>query len=195
MTAKKYIYTQKTMKYLRGLGFQCEKGNIVERYIPGKPHGKRIDFLGIIDIIACGNGHTVGVQSTGPSGKSSHVKTIMEHPNTRLWLESGNEMWLIWWRKILKKRGGKLKLWTPGVVMFQIVEGKMTQEVLKYGERERATEHEWFKWFVHNADFGPAEGDIKAYMKFNFMTETGKNLPEGYNYGSDGETIIDIEES
>jgi hypothetical protein len=25
-----------------------------------------------------------------------------------------------------------------------------------------------------------------------FMNETGKNLPEGYNYGPDGETILDL---
>jgi hypothetical protein len=58
-------------------------------------------------------------------------------------------------------------------------------------KRERATELEYLKWFRHNADFGPAEGDVIEYMNEQFMDETGKNLPEGWNYGQDGETIID----
>lgn len=56
---------------------------------------------------------------------------------------------------------------------------------------DRATELEYLKWFFHNADFGPAEGDVRNYMKERFMDKTGKNLPEGYNYASDGETVID----
>ena len=56
---------------------------------------------------------------------------------------------------------------------------------------ERATELEYLKWFRINADFGPADGDVKAWMDERFMNETGKNLPEGWNYSSDGETIID----
>ncbi len=56
---------------------------------------------------------------------------------------------------------------------------------------ERASEIEWLKWFVQRADFGPAHGDVFEAMQEQFMDETGKNLPEGWNYGQDGETIID----
>lgn len=59
--------------------------------------------------------------------------------------------------------------------------------------RPRATELEWLEWFAENADFGPADGDVRANMKQRFMDETKKNLPEGWNYGSDGETIVDRE--
>jgi len=59
--------------------------------------------------------------------------------------------------------------------------------------RERATELEYLKWFRLEADFGPADGDVKEYMDRKFMRETGKNLPEGWNYASDGETILDEE--
>lgn len=56
---------------------------------------------------------------------------------------------------------------------------------------ERATELEYLKWFRRNADFGPASGDVEDQMNEAFMDETGKNLPEGWNFGPDGETVID----
>ena len=57
--------------------------------------------------------------------------------------------------------------------------------------RKRATELEYLKWFRINADFGPADSDVKDVMDQNFMEETGKNLPEGWNFMSDGETSTD----
>lgn len=57
--------------------------------------------------------------------------------------------------------------------------------------KERATELECLKWFRRNADFGPADSDVKDMMNQDFMEETGKNLPEGWNYLSDGETTTD----
>jgi hypothetical protein len=57
--------------------------------------------------------------------------------------------------------------------------------------RNRATELEYLKWFRINADFGPADGDVKDWMNQCFITETGLNLPEGWNYAEDGETSLD----
>lgn len=57
--------------------------------------------------------------------------------------------------------------------------------------RERATELEYLLWFRRNADFGPADSDVQDAMNQQFMRETGKNLPEGWNFAQDGETIID----
>jgi len=57
--------------------------------------------------------------------------------------------------------------------------------------RERATELEYLKWFRINADFGPADGDVKDNLNECFMDETGKNLPEGWNLAQDGETVLD----
>lgn len=48
-------------------------------------------------------------------------------------------------------------------------------------EKERATELEYLKWFYAMADFGPAEGDVRQYMDEQFIEETGKRLPEGYD--------------
>lgn len=55
----------------------------------------------------------------------------------------------------------------------------------------RATELEYLKWFRINADFGPADTDIKDIMNQNFMEQTKKNLPEGWNLEEDGETSTD----
>ena len=55
----------------------------------------------------------------------------------------------------------------------------------------RATELEYLKWFRVNADFGPADGDVQDSMNERFMDEKRKNLPEGWNLASDGETVID----
>lgn len=57
--------------------------------------------------------------------------------------------------------------------------------------RERATELEYLKWFRQTADFGPADSDVKDHLNQCFMKETGKNLPEGWNYQQDGETSTD----
>lgn len=45
---------------------------------------------------------------------------------------------------------------------------------------EQATELEYLQWFYSNADFGPADSDVRYYMKKDFVRETGKSLPNGY---------------
>lgn len=45
---------------------------------------------------------------------------------------------------------------------------------------EKATELEYLKWFYNNADFGPADGDVRHCMDEYFKRQTGKELPEGY---------------
>lgn len=57
--------------------------------------------------------------------------------------------------------------------------------------RERATELEFLKWFYRNLDLGPGESDVTDGMKSMFMDQTGKDIPEGYNVWSDGETKTD----
>jgi hypothetical protein len=59
--------------------------------------------------------------------------------------------------------------------------------------RERATELEYLEWFRQTADFGPADSDVKESMNHDFMEESGKNLPKGWNLASDGETSLDQE--
>lgn len=57
--------------------------------------------------------------------------------------------------------------------------------------RERATELEYLEWFRIEADFGPADSEVKDLMNERFIEETGKDIPEGWNYYSDGETMTD----
>lgn len=57
--------------------------------------------------------------------------------------------------------------------------------------RERATELEYLRWFKQNADFGPADSDIHEIMALEFMENTGKNIPKGWNFAQDGETVLD----
>ena len=59
--------------------------------------------------------------------------------------------------------------------------------------RERASELEFLEWFYFEADFGPAHSDVKDRMKKDFISETGKNIPERWNTFGDGETTTDIE--
>jgi hypothetical protein len=45
----------------------------------------------------------------------------------------------------------------------------------------RATKEEWLEWFYFNADFGPADDDVRHYLMEDFMKETGKEMPEGWD--------------
>ena len=60
--------------------------------------------------------------------------------------------------------------------------------------RERATELEYLRWFHINADFGPADGDVRDAMAEDFIASTGKDLPDGWNFYQDGETLTDTYE-
>ena len=46
---------------------------------------------------------------------------------------------------------------------------------------DRATELEYLQWFYGNADFGPADSDVRAHLKQAFVEATGKALPVGYD--------------
>ena len=47
-------------------------------------------------------------------------------------------------------------------------------------ELEEADELEYLRWFYKNADFGPADGDVRFYMEGDFIRETGKKPPNEY---------------
>lgn len=46
---------------------------------------------------------------------------------------------------------------------------------------ERATELEFLQWFYANADFGPADSDVREYLKASFVQQSGKQIPDGYD--------------
>lgn len=45
---------------------------------------------------------------------------------------------------------------------------------------EKATEIEFLKHFYQEADFGPADGDVRDSIKSHFEEKSGKKLPSGY---------------
>lgn len=47
---------------------------------------------------------------------------------------------------------------------------------------ERASELEWLQWFYSTCDFGPAHEDVIMLLQKKFTEETGKAIPEGYEY-------------
>jgi len=111
--------TQRTLKYLKDQGLTT---GIVERYISGFQKeddkwipGRRIDLFNIIDIIAIDDAQTIGVQSCGQDFSGHHKKLTEEkEQEVRDWLAGGTrELWLIGWRKLKLRRGGKAKRWRP----------------------------------------------------------------------------------
>ena len=56
---------------------------------------------------------------------------------------------------------------------------------------ERSTELGFLRWFYSMADYGLVNDDVHDSLKEDFMYRTGKNLPDGYNVFSDGETSTD----
>jgi len=111
--------TSRTLKYLKGQGWEAE---IVERWLPNPKHpagGVRKDLFGIIDIIAVADNRIAGVQSCGQAF-SEHDKKIIAEPMSLKWIKTKNVLMLIGWRKVLKEKGGKLKIWKPRVKVYSI---------------------------------------------------------------------------
>ena len=116
--------TSRTLKYLRDDGWEA---GMVERFLSfaGK-HGRRVDLFNIIDIIAMDNWNILGVQSCGKSF-SEHNRKILASPMAIMWLECGGLLWLVGWRKLKLKRGGKAMRWRPRVKKYELKE--FTREV------------------------------------------------------------------
>ena len=109
--------TQRTLRALRQQGCLC---GIVERFnaYAGK-FGVRQDLFGFIDIIALYPDGIYGIQSCGQSF-AEHDRKILENEIAPEWLKTGGYIALWGWRKVLKKRGGKQKVWKPRVKVYQL---------------------------------------------------------------------------
>ena len=102
--AKGLSPTARSLAQLRSEGWTAQ---VVERW---NPHAKvRVDFFGVIDILACRPGETIGVQACAGSSHSSRVAKVAAEPRTRVWLEAGNRLEVWSWRKAGAK--GERKLW------------------------------------------------------------------------------------
>jgi len=135
----------RTKELLEKLGF---KTGTVERWIPysmDDPRrkfrpGEKSDLFGIIDMIAIRPGQCVGVQICG-TDFAAHVRKISASEYTRPWLESGSDLWLIGWRKVQKKRGGKLRIYKPRIGIFSVCYKRVCFQELKTEEEQTA----WMK--------------------------------------------------
>jgi len=115
--AKGLSATQRTLRALRQQGYIC---GIVERFNPHVgTHGIRQDLFGFIDIIAIKPKGICAIQSCGQSF-SAHMRKILENDLAVEWLKAGGHLELWGWRKIKKKRGGKLRIWSPRIHEFKL---------------------------------------------------------------------------
>jgi len=103
-----------TLRECRSRGYICDKAEKFNQY--AGPFGRREDLFNFIDIIYLDpQKGIVAIQSTGPHGHSQHRKQILENEFALEWLKCRGQIELWSWRKILKSRGGKLRIWTPRI--------------------------------------------------------------------------------
>jgi len=110
--------TERTLKYLRDRGYRAD---MIERWIRNPKHpagGFRKDYFGFGDILAFSDTHTILVQSCG-SAFSQHRSDMLANEVILEWVAmSARKAWLIGWRKLKLKRGGKALRWRPRVAEF-----------------------------------------------------------------------------
>ena len=113
--SKGLSYTQRTLRECRRRGYNCAVAEKFNAY--AGPFGIRQDLFGFIDIIALDVSarRIIAIQSTGPSGHARHRRAIIDNPNASDWLRCGGVIELWSWRKLLVKRGGKLRRWEPRI--------------------------------------------------------------------------------
>jgi hypothetical protein len=132
-------YTQRTKDALRAAGLTCE---LVEKYNyfavrPGGGRGVRHDLFNVIDILALDHSRgIIGIQSTGPD-YAGHYRKMTEEK----WMSAVNwlltpgchlELWA--WRKLLKKKGGKQRIWTPRIKVFSLSDFPQYNPLLPFNQ-------------------------------------------------------------
>jgi len=109
-----------TQRTLRALEQQGYISGIVEKFNPyAGPYGKRIDLFNFIDIISIMPKGICAIQSCG-SSFWKHDKKILENEYALEWLKAGGHIELWGWRKVVKRRGLKLKIWKPRVKVYTL---------------------------------------------------------------------------
>lgn len=87
--------TQRSLKYLRENGFTAE---VVERW--NQWAKVRQDLFKCIDIVALGNGETLGVQTTSYSNMSARIKKIKDSEYFNELKKSGWKLVVHGWKKV-----------------------------------------------------------------------------------------------
>lgn len=125
-------HTQRAIKLLKENGYY--PGN-TERWIPipSLPGGgKRKDLYGFIDMEGLGNKYYIGLQVCGQAFSEHHKKITEDNELTRL-LEKyirfqSHKFYLIGYRKVKLKRGGKAMRWRPRIREYYIENNKLKWE-------------------------------------------------------------------
>lgn len=110
--------TQRTLKYFRSLGFDCD---ITEKF--NSFTKRRHDLFGIIDILALWpaeqNRPAKGLQACAGASHANRVNKALAEPRLRKWLAGGHGFEVVSW----SKRGarGKPKRWTVRRASFRLV--------------------------------------------------------------------------
>lgn len=64
-----------------------------------------------------------------------------------------------------------------------IIDGQITADKLSVSSLtlspEIQSELDYLRWFYDNADFGPADGDVRHYLNEQYVSEGGK-IPAAY---------------
>lgn len=104
--------TARTLARLKRDGFTA---GVVEKWIPQTM--RRLDFLGGIDIIACGNGSIIGIQCTSSANAASRVAKLKAEPRLTEWMKNGGKLQVWGWRKGGPR--GKRKTWQVTVTELE----------------------------------------------------------------------------
>jgi hypothetical protein len=102
--------TSRTLEWLRKRSFTAQ---VVERF--NQFAKVRQDLFSVIDVVALcpGRPGVLGVQACAAASHANRLAKVIAEPKARLWLECGNDLWLMSWRKGGAK--GKRKIWTERV--------------------------------------------------------------------------------
>jgi len=110
-----------TQRTLRALEQQGYLSGIVEKF---NPYAKvRVDLFNFIDIISIKPCGICAIQSCG-SDFQEHDRKILKNEYAPEWIKAGGAIELWGWRKVKKKRGGKLKIWAPRLKIYKLEDFK-----------------------------------------------------------------------
>ena len=124
-------HTQRTLKHYRDDGYICD---VIERWIPIPSipgGGKRKDWFGFADILGFRGSDVILIQSCG-ADYSKHKTIILDNEVASKWAE-WHKLELICWRKVLKKRGGKQKIYKPRIGKFHLIHNQLECLEIKGG--------------------------------------------------------------
>ena len=114
---------QRTKKRLKEMGISSWKAEASYNTFSGK----KVDLFNIIDLVALYVDEGIcGIQCCG-TDFAEHDRKILASPYSREWLESHGILELWSWRKLLKKKGGKLKIWEPKIKRYTLDDFNINQ--------------------------------------------------------------------